>query len=692
MTLRSDVEAAPAPRSRMRVEIVIALLAGGASLVTLLVVANPIAAVVSAATHLLFVLPGVLLVRAACAAPGRWLPAVAFGPMVGMALSSLPLLAFWAAGARGPWTLIAAPLLLCPLALLAPRLQGRWRGMAVQRTDVIWLGVLLTLVPLLVTRPFSLVGAMIPNGEAYRAYFTADYVWRRAVVAELAKGDFLPVNPFFRGDELHYYWLPHLMTAAEYRWLRDSVNLNELLLANSLFIDLAFVAFLYGVARLLVNRPAAVAAGVACSVLFTSFEGLYAIWDHVRVGASLTLLRTFNVDAVTRWLLEAMPIDGLQRVLWYQPHHALGYAMGVLGLLAIARRVRRTDPQLFLVGGTLLAISTLISSFGGLMFTSAAALHEGVSVLRHREWRRACLHLVAACLPLGLAALLVRELRYVDPGGQVITLGLNPTAVHNVIPATFLSFGPMLLLAGPALWIAWRQRRHDFSATFALLATCVVFYFFVDIRDHQNVYVGWRVGHLTFIMCGALVALTFERALTLAPLRRGAVWLGVAVVLLCAAPTLAIDAYNTQDITNHLTGSGFRWTMILTPDELEAFRWIKAETPPDAIFQVDPVARDPDTWAYLAAFGERRMSAGLPISMVPLDKYVYESRRIRQIYNASAGDGYDRARNAGVQFILVGPPERAAHPGVEARFDDLPDLFRLAFRNGTISIYSVAGS
>ena len=42
---------------------------------------------------------------------------------------------------------------------------------------------------------------------------------------------------------------------------------------------------------------------------------------------------------------------------------------------------------------------------------------------------------------------------------------------------------------------------------------------------------------------------------------------------------------------------------------------------PKAIFQVDPVPRDPEHWAYLPAFAERRMAVGIPISMVPLAKY-----------------------------------------------------------------------
>ena len=48
--------------------------------------------------------------------------------------------------------------------------------------------------------------------------------------------------------------------------------------------------------------------------------------------------------------------------------------------------------------------------------------------------------------------------------------------------------------------------------------------------------------------------------------------------------------------------------------------------------QVEPTARDSETWAYMPAFGERRMTAGLPISMIPVQKYKEASERIRQVF------------------------------------------------------------
>ena len=47
--------------------------------------------------------------------------------------------------------------------------------------------LVLLAVTLVVGLPYAHVGEELPEGRAYRAYFTADFVWEVAVVAELAK-------------------------------------------------------------------------------------------------------------------------------------------------------------------------------------------------------------------------------------------------------------------------------------------------------------------------------------------------------------------------------------------------------------------------------------------------------------------------------------------------------------------------
>ena len=60
----------------------------------------------------------------------------------------------------------------------------------------------------------------------------------------------------------------------------------------------------------------------------------------------------------------------------------------------------------------------------------------------------------------------------------------------------------------------------------------MIFYFFVNVRDHQDVYVGWRVGHFLFMAATVVIGVLFERLHTLP---RGVcapfAWIGVVVVL-----------------------------------------------------------------------------------------------------------------------------------------------------------------
>lgn len=655
---------------------------------TFLAVASPAPLIFGVVSQFLFVLPGILIVRALSPAAG-WLPALAFGPLFGQAFGSLILTGFWVAGGRGAWLLVAAPLLVWTLAVPARGLRGRLRLPATQPGDAVALALLAVIVPVIVGLPFAHVGELTPDGQAYRAYFTADYVWRRAVVIELAKGAApLPLNPYFAGDVLHYYWMPHVLSAVQYRFAGAWATLDELLLIRSIAIDFFFVTFLYGIGRLFGVRPWAAAAGVTFAIVASSFEGLYALFDFSSKNLPLSEVKNLNIDAISRWYFQGIPIDGLQRLLFYQPHHAVGYSVGLIGLLVLAARARARDPVMFAIAGLCLGLSVAISSFAGLMVTAAAAVYELASIIRDRDVGRAPLHAIAAALPLGAAAALVFALGYVDTSGSVLAFGLNRVAVHQFFWVTLLSFGPILIVTLLAIPVLLAERRGLWVLG-ALVATSAVFYFFINVRDHQDVYVGWRVGHFAFMSAGVIAGVLLQHIVASTSAAQPVQWAFVSIAFAAGLPTTIIDVYNTQDIYNRNMGASFRWTLILTPDELAAFDWIKRHTAPDALFQVDPMARDSETWAYLPAFAERRMAVGYPISMVPLAKYQDGSNAIKAMFDEPPLAAYERAKRARIQYVLVGPPERDAHPGVEERFAAAGDLMPLAFKNATISIYEI---
>ena len=143
--------------------------------------------------------------------------------------------------------------------------------------------------------------------------------------------------------------------------------------------------------------------------------------------------------------------------------------------------------------------------------------------------------------------------------------GPNPIAFQNVWLATAMSFGPTIVFAVIAAVASVRLGNRQPVMFAALWMTCALFYFFVDVRDHQDVYVGWRVGHLWFIATAAIsgLALRWLGGLAAAMRRTAAVLL--TFVVMAALPTTLIDIYNTQDIYNWNYAAGFTWTLVISP-------------------------------------------------------------------------------------------------------------------------------
>jgi hypothetical protein len=639
-----------------------------------------------------FALPGVAFVRRASASRGLF-PFV-IGAVWGYAFSCLALLALWVAGVRSEaLLLVVAPFLAAAIALPAARFVELSLP-ARDRRDLLVLLLLLLLVPLLVGRPFARVGELTPDGRTYRAYFTADFIWRMAVTAELAKGDVPPRNQFFLGDDLRYYWLPDLLPAVEYRALGRALRLEQVLLAHGIVVDAMFIAFLFAFARHWTTSATAAGLGVAAAVLFTSFEGIERIIAFAREGIDYGFLRMLNIDAITRWNYGSLPVDGLQRVLFWQPQHAMGYALGFSALVVVCQPLPRTTSRSAAamgLAGVLLATALFFSSFSAIMLGCIVGCVAAARFAAARRWSAMAAGALAAAVPIGAAVLVALTLHYVDRGESIVRLLVNPAAMSHPWLAIFLSFGPMLPAVVVGSWLGARAGKGSrLAPLWAAVIVAFLFYFFVDVRDHQYVYVGWRAGHLLFISFAPLTAVALQELWRRGPAIR-VVTASVALILAAAAaPTLAVDVYNAQDTDNRGQGPGFPWTLVLTPDELVAIDWLRRSTPPDAIVQVEPYVRGRATWAYLPAFAERRMAAGLPTSMVPLDKYEAASARVREVYMArDARDAYRAAVELRIEYLVVGPPERHAYPSFEPLLDARPELFRRVFKNGSMTIYFV---
>jgi len=390
--------------------------------------------------------------------------------------------------------------------------------------------------------------------------------------------------------------------------------------------------------------------------------------------------------------MHGMPIDGLQRLLLYQPQHQLGYVLGWSALIVIMCVQDALRPRVAALIGTLLALSFLVSTFSALMLTVACSIALSLIVIRRRAWREGVICAIVAAIPLAAAVVLAEQLQYIEHGGALVTVGLNRVAVRDWPEVIALNFGVGLIFLAMAAVLAWRAREiRKFEVLAITIATCWFFYFMVDVRDHQDVYVGWRAGHLLFIAFAPVTAYAWDRLRQQRHLLLRIAGLLVSVIVLAAsAPTSLIDIYNTQDTENRFMGPGIHWTLQLTPGEVEALTWIRAWTPQKAVVQVEPWLRDRETWAYVPAFAERRMAAGLPISMIPLANYEHASQAIKVLFSlSSADDAHELARKLRIDYLLIAQPERSAYPGFQPTLESAPKLFRRVFHNEDVSVFEV---
>lgn len=649
-------------------------------------------AVLLVAAILWVALPGIFLVRAA-ATGTSWTAACLLGPAIGLGISVFGMLIVWTAGVQNWLAVVIGPVLSWGVAFAFHRFGGvQFRWPSFDHRDLTAVAVALLVVPLITWAPFANVREHVPGGEAYRAYFTADFLWALSVTTEVAKGDVPPANTFLQNATLHYYWMAHFLSAVLYRNVRGwDVTAEAVVLIDGLAFGLAFVAFLYGLARLAGVSAAFAALAVVVGFCANSYEGLNRLWVLRDSGQIFEVLRNTNIDAVTRWFYDGMPVDGLQRLLLYQPHHLTGYVMGLSALWLVALADDVVDIRVALCAGLLLGLTFVFSTFTAVILSAAVGLVYAARLLARRAWSAMVICGVVGGGTASLGALMTRILGYTDPaGGLLFGFGLNPVATRRWPLMMLLSFGPLLIagLIGMARagWV-----RREGAAAGALAAAALAFYFFTDVPDMGGVWVGWRSGHQLLIAW----AVAGGGALTAAwRLRATRVPIVAAVIVACvpAIPTVAIDVYNAQDITNRNQGPTFPWTLVITRGEREAFEYLKRETAIHAVVQFEPIARGATNWAAITAMGERRMAAGLPIAMIPLQKFREASEVVRQgIFQArTARDAHTMARAMNIDYLWVGDVERHHYAATVALIASSPDRFAQAFANDAVQIYRVA--
>jgi hypothetical protein len=551
--------------------------------------------------------------------------------------------------------------------------------------DTAALLLVLLLVPALIGPPFARIGSIDSNGDKrYRAYFTADFVWHTAMTAELQKDSQPPINPYLAPEPVHYYWTYFLVPAMAGPMVHSNIELS--LKVNAVGTALMLVSAVFLAAW--VALPAhgyAVAGAVAFVILAASLEGLAAIAYVLREGQGLAGLRDLNVDAISRGV-GGLRIDNLPRAMWYTPQHSMSYALGLVALPVAMIGGLEVSAAAILIAGLALGASVALNPFVGALLCAV----YGFAVIGH-WWRvrasfvpvlRHGLAVVPVVAALGWASLN----RVAEGAGGALHFGLYGPAANAPLVSLALSFGPLIVLTIVGLLPNPRVTLARIWPSLAGLVLVLLVMHLVTMTVDEF-WIGFRTGHLVFVLVPAIVArgllwLQAHRSPALA-------WSVVATAFLAGLPTTVIDAFNAQDVENTLEGVGITWVIRLTPAEQEGLAWIRTNTPPTAIVQADPRSRGRDTWSLIPSFAERRMAAGLPISLLHVPEYDSRSDEVQRIYAfGDAARAWRSAVTLGIDYLWVDRVERAAYANV-AKFEDHHEWFNPVFRNDEVTIYRI---
>lgn len=619
-----------------------------------------------------------LLVGYALTSFALWVP-VAAG-----AASTLAFVAGWAAASATAWSVL--PWRREPLVAIPP-----WGA-----PEIAGLAIVATLTLALSTPPFARVGATDRTGNhAYRAYFTADFVWHTALASELSKYSSPPRNPYLASQPLHYYWtyflLPAAISANGPGWLRD---VQLCLKINALMTGVLLMAAVFLAAWAAVRRTAMVTLAVCLTLVAASAEGSYELYRLWSRGQPLAALRDVNIDAITAWHFQGLRIDGLPRCLWYVPQHSMAYALGLVAIAVAASIGAGGSTLAILLCGLALAGSTMMNPFVGGLFAIAWGFAVAVDALRLPDpLLRIARHTLAAVPVAGAVGWCVAA-HMIDGAGDTLAFGFWGPPAYSTVTVLLLSLGPVLIPA--AAGVAARTKvplRHALPALALVLISLLVMHL---VRLRVDVaWVPFRAGQILLVAVPALVARVFA-----ALVDSGRRWVAVAVIViafLAGAPTTIIDAFNAQDVEDEDVGPGFHWTLVLHADEERALAWIRSSTPRTALVQMEPAVRDRDLsaghwgerWSLIPSFAERRMAAGLPISLMRVPEYAEKSLLVKTMYqSADPHEAWTIARRLRIAYVYVDEIDRAAYPGA-AKFDASPQFFTPVFTSGAVGVYTV---
>jgi hypothetical protein len=365
----------------------------------------------------------------------------------------------------------------------------------------------------------------------------------------------------------------------------------------------------------------------------------------------------------------------------------MAYSLALIALTGASAVGSTGSLAAIFVMGIALAGATALNPFVGGIFALAWGGAMIVDALRRPGRVVAIGRQLLAAVPVALALLWCIASSMVEGAGDSLQFGAHGASTHAPVWSLFLSLGPVIILALAGCALIRRTTIRPLAPAIVVGVLSLAVMYLVRLRVDTE-WIPFRAGQMLLVTAPALMAYGLAAVWNRRGLRPLA---GVAFValLLLGLPTTVIDAFNAQDIENDHEGVGFRWTMVIPPEEVQAFAWIRRSTPLDAVVQMEPIVREREGWSLIPSFAERRMAAGLPISLMEVPAYRQTSERVQVMFaTPRAQEAWDIAKGLHIDYIYVDATDRAKYPETD-KFDRSPNFFEHVFRRGAVGVYRV---
>jgi hypothetical protein len=515
--------------------------------------------------------------------------------------------------------------------------------------------------------PFSRLGERLPEGSAYRAYFSSDYLKQFSLVHAVGKAGLPPANPYFSGVPLHYYWLPYATPSFVSKF---SSSVPRAMFSFSFMVNFLFVALLLLLLRQICSRCRTSPYFLALAVFTASLEGLYFFARDCRFSwiRFLRLGSQINIDAFSRVRWGLPQIDTLLRSLFYTPQHLLGLCL--LGIFILAFSAEDHKPWFL---SLLLALSLTASFFIGGVLLIAWMVHYAIKELGRLLRRQArCCSILGKGATYFLFPLLTLALFEILKMSRLYWM--SDFFVQRISPGhvgllLFLNVGPLLLFGLAGLALVRCPARSFYLMLFLLSVLLTIF---VRIRGFEN-DLSLKVGLVIMLQCLILTAHLFEKF----RIRRWAAFVLVVFLVIPGSLTSILDIHNSADINNPT------FTFYLPDEEQIMLTWIRGYTPASAIVQTFPPARESNI-SIVPSFAGRDMYVGDimhgEIFQIQPEEYKERIRILEQSLRnlpASASE----LRKLGISYLFWGKAE-------EQYFGYSPKLRRVCHLPHTV-LYSL---